>query len=471
MLILIILIITIDIILTIDEYKIINIQMNDIDGEVSIKQFQYFLHDDNLYEKVIQFCEDHNVLHSFCNLLWNEVLLSSSRSSSSSSSSSDMMKNLPIDRTSSISSLDNDFTNADDNVINIDDDTVINNATTAIYDVVNAIQISIENDIDIVNDTGLVLPNSHLLRYNQAIAAEIRVLTRPTDYNSSLLSIELDILNHLLTTIFDTRIPPKRICVIHSCTLDVTQSYSHRILEDILTKVQSSGLIRELDSVLVFNYGFSLSVELQNRYSDIVFMNVHHDTSNFEIPTLRIIHQLSKHWMQGNDDDNHYDTHILYLHTKGVSYKEIYPQIEDWRNMMLYFLVERYQSCYHLLASGEIDCIGNNFKSFPRKLFSGNYWWSKASYLSQLPELIYGKDGKYEAESWILDQSHVYIYVPHYSAINHAIKIYPKYCYEVKEQVNANDSIDYDDSIHDAKKSDICGVQTFNSQRKFWFLI
>jgi hypothetical protein len=34
--------------------------MNDIDGEVRIKQFQYLLKDDNLYEKVIQFCEDHD---------------------------------------------------------------------------------------------------------------------------------------------------------------------------------------------------------------------------------------------------------------------------------------------------------------------------------------------------------------------------------------------------------------------------
>ena len=397
--------------------------MNDIDGEVRIKQFQYLLNDENLYEKVIQFCEDHNVLHSFCNVLWNEVL-----------SRSVIIKNLSTDRSSSI-----------------------------------------DTDIDVGNDTGVVLPNSHLLRYNEAITAEIRVLTGPTDYNIDMLDIEQDILNQLLTTIFDTRIPPKRICVIHSCTLDVTQSYSHRILEDILVKVQSSGLIRELDSVLVFNYGYSLSVQLQSRYSDVIFMNVYHDTSNFEIPTLRLIHQLAKKFLKGNDDDdNHYDTHILYLHTKGVSYKEIYPQIEDWRNMMLYFLVERYKSCYHLLASDEIDCIGNNFKSVPRKLFSGNFWWSKASYLSQLPELIYGTVGKYEAESWILDKSHVYIYVPHYSAINHAINIYPKFCYEVKKQINADDSIDDnddDDSSIRNETSDICGVQTFNGLRKFWFLI
>jgi hypothetical protein len=230
----------------------------------------------------------------------------------------------------------------------------------------------------------------------------------------------------------------------------------------------------ELDSVLIFNYGYNLSVELQNRYPKVGFMNVHRDISNVEIPTQRLINQLAQHWKQGYDYvDNHYDTHILYLHTKGVSYKEIYPQIEDWRNMMLYFLVERYKSCYHLLASDEIDCIGNNFKSVPRKLFSGNFWWSKASYLSQLPELIYGKVGKYEAESWILDKSHVYIYVPHYSAINHAINIYPKFCYEVKKQINADDSIDddNDDSSIRNEPSDICGVQTFNCLRKFWFLI
>jgi hypothetical protein len=398
--------------------------MNDIDGEVRIKQFQYLLNDDNLYEKVVQFCEDHNVLHSFCNVLWNEVL-----------NRSVMIKNLSIDRSSSISSVDNDFTNVDNNNIIIkitDGDNVLDNATTKIYDVTNDIKLNIDKDIDVGNDTDVVLPNSHLLRYNQAIAAEIRVLTRPTDYNIGMLSIEQDILTQLLTTTFDTRVPPKRICVIHSCTLDVTQSYSHRILEDIVTKVQSSGLMSELDSVLIFNYGYNLSVELQNRYPNVVFMNVHRDTSNFEIPTLRLIHQLAQHWKQGNDYvDNHYDTHILYLHTKGVSYKEIYPQIEDWRNMMLYFLVERYKSCYHLLASDEIDCIGNNFLTMTKKHFSGNYWWATSSYLSQLPELlIYGRDMKYEAEWWLLDSMHVRIFIMHSSSIDHAHQIYPRYCYD-----------------------------------------
>jgi hypothetical protein len=56
-----------------------------------------------------------------------------------------------------------------------------------------------------------------------------------------------------------------------------------------------------------------------------------------------------------------HDVKVLYLHTKGVSYKKRYQQIEDWRDMMIYFLVEKHMANRYLLESGLFDAIGEFF--------------------------------------------------------------------------------------------------------------
>ena len=39
-------------------------------------------------------------------------------------------------------------------------------------------------------------------------------------------------------------------------------------------------------------------------------------------------------------------------------YYDSYLQIDDWRNMMLYFLVELHRVCFHLLSSEQFDALG-----------------------------------------------------------------------------------------------------------------
>ena len=44
------------------------------------------------------------------------------------------------------------------------------------------------------------------------------------------------------------------------------------------------------------------------------------------------------------------NAYILYLHTKGNSYESELQNITDWINMMLYFLVEKYESCKRIFT-------------------------------------------------------------------------------------------------------------------------
>ena len=93
---------------------------------------------------------------------------------------------------------------------------------------------------------------------------------------------------------------------------------------------------------------------------------------------------------------------VLYIHTKGVSYQVRHPPIDDWTNMMVYFLVERHRRAFHLLSSGEFQAAGSNqVRTNGQECFAGNMWWATATYLSQL-RLLDWAEGKYAGENWLL---------------------------------------------------------------------
>lgn len=208
-----------------------------------------------------------------------------------------------------------------------------------------------------------------------------------------------------------------QLVIIHSCSFKEEKS---RVLLSILATIQSSGLLDQRVHVIILNYGDhierSSAVRSYFQHPRIHEIHVSQHVTFFEIPTLMIIHRLSR---QLRDHYHMPLTQLLYLHTKGVSYKTIYPQIEDWREFMLYFLVERHRMCYHLLASGEIDAIGANFRSVGRD-FRGNFWWVTAQYLSSLAPLSLQAHGKYDAEQWMLTASHVVrVFNAHESVVDH----------------------------------------------------
>ena len=69
-----------------------------------------------------------------------------------------------------------------------------------------------------------------------------------------------------------------------------------------------------------------------------------------------------------------YNTQILYIHTKGISYTystqsstchNYDSSIDYWRYMMTYYLIILHRQCYHILASGVYDTIGCNYAIYP----------------------------------------------------------------------------------------------------------
>jgi hypothetical protein len=215
----------------------------------------------------------------------------------------------------------------------------------------------------------------------------------------------------------------KRIIMIHSCSLPHEHN---RILISLLKSIINSNLVYEVQAIFIFNYGLSVTTSLQNyiqSYPSIYLFQVFDDISYFEVPTMILIQQISL-WIHHQQLIGQ----VLYLHTKGISYQYLYPQIEDWREYMLYFLVEHHQICYHLLASNEFDALGSNFKTFGRD-FRGNFWWALTTYLHMLMPLSLYQHSKYDAEKWMLNGKILRIYNFHESHVDHHVTRYERFQY------------------------------------------
>ena len=110
--------------------------------------------------------------------------------------------------------------------------------------------------------------------------------------------------------------------------------------------------------------------------------------------------------------DNSKEYYLYYIHSKGVSQSG--KCFEDWRNLCDYFTIEKWRLSIELLEY--YDCVGTNLKNFPKKHYSGNFWWSKSEHLNRLKNV---NDGYLSTEMYIcsyMKTNYVSIYQ---SYVNH----------------------------------------------------
>ena len=208
----------------------------------------------------------------------------------------------------------------------------------------------------------------------------------------------------------DINIPSdiSRMAVIHSCTLE---GQVNDILADMIDIMNKSGIADHLDRIIILNYGTRREMPVLQTDGEVVsttlldkttLLHMHDTCQGFEIPTIKVLYDLSKTLNK--------DAQILYMHTKGVSYKIVPKSVTEYRRYMMYYLVEKHVACYHLLKSGMIDVLGLNLRinatiDVPYKnrgkFFEGNFWWANAGYLASLSS-DYNFHNKYSAEYFVL---------------------------------------------------------------------
>lgn len=148
--------------------------------------------------------------------------------------------------------------------------------------------------------------------------------------------------------------------------------------------------------------------------ADMFVKNELKDVGLYEFPTLQMLEQFCLY---------NQDYYVLYLHTKGVSRNE--PSIKDWRDCMLYWLVERWEECVDKLKDN--DTVGISRVNTPYPHYQGNFWWAKADYLLKLgnikdieiPPNEINMTERHQAEFWLLGADG-----KHYSPYHHKINPY-----------------------------------------------
>ena len=207
-----------------------------------------------------------------------------------------------------------------------------------------------------------------------------------------------------------------RYCFIHSCHI---LEKGLTFLDPLIERITKSGLLLYLDNVFIINIGIPIDV---NTYKDdkdkIKIINFSDNILLYEMKTLNLIHTFC-------ETNNNCD--ILYIHTKGITNsKNTAENVLDWVNMMLYFLVDKYEDCFKKLET--YDTLGCNYMvthNIPRH-FSGNYWWAKSQHIKNCRKIFDNTD-RYVAEWWIFNNENTSIkyYELHKSTVNHYRSLYP----------------------------------------------
>jgi hypothetical protein len=89
--------------------------------------------------------------------------------------------------------------------------------------------------------------------------------------------------------------------------------------------------------------------------------------------------------------------YILYLHTKGASKQDL-ENVITWRHLMNYFNIERCKNVFKIFEKTSYNTYGVLLGTTGKwKLYSGNFWWAKASYLKTI-EVGEVKRSRFNAE-------------------------------------------------------------------------
>ena len=210
----------------------------------------------------------------------------------------------------------------------------------------------------------------------------------------------------------------KRVCFIHCCNNQINTGLKK--LNYLLEYIHHY-IINDLDKIIIVNIGCELKQEHIKYFEKCEIIQYSNKINLFEIPTINFIRIFSEF---------NSNIQILYLHTKGIGYKEnsyIYNCVFDWLNLMLYFLIR--QKGYIQLNNN--DCCGINYHEKPYSHFSGNFWWSNSNYIKNLP-IIYSNK-KHSVEWWILSNNGVKYKELYKSGINHYQQPYHQENY-IKEE-------------------------------------
>tara|TARA_A100001015_G_C14825562_1_gene646525 strand:- start:116 stop:973 length:858 start_codon:yes stop_codon:yes gene_type:complete len=180
---------------------------------------------------------------------------------------------------------------------------------------------------------------------------------------------------------------------------DKTLTKGFAILIEILQAIDESGLMEKIDFIYVTLLGSPTERKIASAtlsaWSDKVRVIYESSgTNDYEYRTVSLMEKFTRMLSDGSL--------VLYLHTKGASRYNRYEDDDQefngdqWRNYMMYFVVERWQICWRALKELGYKTCGVQLHKDKNPHYSGNFWWSKAQFLKSKVQKM--KDAEWNVE-------------------------------------------------------------------------
>jgi hypothetical protein len=161
----------------------------------------------------------------------------------------------------------------------------------------------------------------------------------------------------------------KTYIYLHICAIGQWEIIVKRLLD----RIKSTGLYDKIDELrfsLLGDYGHLSNHLLQDpKYKNILWSS---DLSLYEACTL------NKIWYAAQEEA---PFNVLYLHTKGVTHSPDDVNITKWVEHLTYFNINHHSLCLDYLK--DHDVVGVNISNSTMIHYSGNFWWSKSSYIAR----------------------------------------------------------------------------------------
>jgi len=148
-----------------------------------------------------------------------------------------------------------------------------------------------------------------------------------------------------------------------------------------------------------FDFPYKLNIGISIANDNISLINI---LSLFNISDLKDVRARANEFVTldliEKDKEKFGDSdYILYLHTKGAS-KQNSENVITWRHLMNYFNVEKCKNVFKIFEKTSYNTYGVLLGTAGKwKLYSGNFWWAKASYLKTI-EMDGVKRNRFNAE-------------------------------------------------------------------------
>jgi len=156
---------------------------------------------------------------------------------------------------------------------------------------------------------------------------------------------------------------------LHVATLGRYQE----VADEVLLGVHKSGLFERASFIEVSVVGEAPFVS-PVIHDKVRIVRRSRDVTVFEHPTLDAIQAYSR---------AHPEAHVLYLNCLGGRHVGPHYEIRaQWRRLLQFMLVERYDHCVAALRT--YDVCGVDWRRLPLPHMTSNNWWAKAGYLAGL---------------------------------------------------------------------------------------